>query len=260
MNTIKNFFTWIFQWIMFGLILLALGWAYSTFIDDDKTTKKTAISKDDKLIEVEKTYWDNGNLKSETTYKKSYKVGWKKVKTTLIPHGVAKDYYESGVLKKEDPYVEGNRTGLVKLYLEDGSLEISSEYVNNKREGKTTFYEKDGSVSMTIFYKNDLEVVEKKKGLDALYEDMPYSEARKVLLNAGWKGDDSEDKDLFGQGKVLYVDNNWTEVMVCAMSAGSPCRYEFTKNQKKLVLITLGECFNEEGEMCELTMTQWFFE
>jgi len=65
---------------------------------------------------------------------------------------------------------------------------------------------------------------------------------------------------LFGQGKVLYVDNNWTEVMVCAMSAGSPCRYEFTKNQKKLVLITLGECFNEEGEMCELTMTQWFFE
>ncbi|HIP27255.1 MAG TPA: hypothetical protein EYG80_06335 [Flavobacteriaceae bacterium] len=260
MNAIKNFFSWILGWLMFGLILLVLGWAYSTFIDDDKTTKKTAISKDDKLIEIEKTYWDNGNLKSETTYKKSYKAGWKKVKTTLIPHGVAKDYYESGVLKKEDPYVEGNRTGLVQLYLEDGSLEISSEYVNNKREGTTTFYEKDGSVFMTILYKNDVEVVEKKKGLDALYEDMPYAEARKIVLAEGWVADGLDFEELTGQEKTLYIDNGWTEISSCAFSAGSPCRYEFTKNQKKLVLITLGECFNEEGEMCELTMTQWFFE
>ena len=144
MNIIKNFFTWIFQWIMFGLILLALGWGYSTFIDDDKTTKKTAISKDDKLIEVEKTYWDNGNLKSETTYKKSYKVGWKKVKTMLIPHGVAKDYYESGVLKKEDPYVEGNRTGLVKLYLEDGSLKVHQNMLTINERVKQLFMRKMG--------------------------------------------------------------------------------------------------------------------
>jgi antitoxin component YwqK of YwqJK toxin-antitoxin module len=44
---------------------------------------------------------ENGNLKSEVSYKKSYGLGWKKVKTTLIPHGIAKEYYENGRLKKK---------------------------------------------------------------------------------------------------------------------------------------------------------------
>jgi hypothetical protein len=132
--------------------------------------------------------------------------------------------------------------------------------VNNKREGKTIFYKKDGTVSMTIFYKNDVEVVENKKGLDALSEDMPYAEARKIILASGWKEHGSDAKELIGQEKILYFDNGWREVRSCAFSAGSPCRYEFIKNQKILVLLTMGECLNEEGEMCELTMTKWFFE
>lgn len=267
MNKIKNFLQWILSWLMFGLIVLVLGWGYSTFIDDKKTTNKTAISEDDKLIEIEKTYWDNGKIKSEITYKKFYKAGWKKVKTTLIPHGIAKDYYESGVLQKEDPYVEGNRTGILKLYTEDGKIELEVTYLNNLKNGKMTYYDTDGTVLEIEYYKNDKKIVKvleqdnsQLNSLDDLRADMPYSEARKIVVASGWIPHGSDVNDLMGQEKMLYVENAWTEVSSCAMSAGSPCRYEFMKNQKLLVLITMGECLNEEGEMCELTMTQWFFE
>ena len=146
MNTIKSFFNWIMGWVVMGVIILIGGWAVSTFSGDSdesnrtKRTKETSISKDEKLIEVRKEYWENGNLKSEVPYKKSYGLGWKKVKTKLKPHGIAKDYYESGVLSKEDPYVEGERTGLVKFYREDGSLEVSYEFKNSIQDGETTYY------------------------------------------------------------------------------------------------------------------------
>ena len=160
MNAIKSFFEWILGWVMMGVIILTLGWGISFFAgdsDDSNTTersKETTISKDEKLIELRKEYWDNGNLKSEVPYKKSYGLGYKKVKTTLTPHGIAKDYYESGVLKKEDPYVEGERTGLVKFYREDGSLEASYAFKNSIQEGKTTYYYSDGTVMETEYYKD----------------------------------------------------------------------------------------------------------
>ena len=160
MNLIKRFFEWIMGWVIFGVIIIIGGWAINTFAgssDDDnstKRTKETTISKDEKLIEVRKEYWDNGNLKSEVPYKKSYGLGWKKVKTKLVPHGIAKEYYESGILEKEDPYVEGKRTGLVKFYREDGSLEVSYEFKNSIQDGKTTYYYSDGTVMNEEYYKD----------------------------------------------------------------------------------------------------------
>ncbi len=160
MNVIKRFFEWIMGWVIMGVIVLAIGWGISTFggnSDDSNTTKptkETSFSKDEKLIEVRKEYWDNGNLKSEAVYKKHYGLGWKKVKTTLIPHGISKEYYESGVLKKEDPYVEGERTGLVKFYREDGSLEVSYAFKNSIQEGETTYYYSDGTVMDVEYYKD----------------------------------------------------------------------------------------------------------
>jgi antitoxin component YwqK of YwqJK toxin-antitoxin module len=160
MNLIKSFFEWIMGWVIFGVIIIIGGWAINTFSggsDDSNATKRskeTTISKDEKLIEVRKEYWDNGNLKSEVPYKKSYGLGYKKIKTTLIPHGIAKEYYETGVLKKEDPYVEGERTGLLKFYREDGSLEVSYTYINSVQEGKTTYYYSDGTVMEVEHYKD----------------------------------------------------------------------------------------------------------
>ncbi len=78
MNLIKRFFEWIMGWVIMGVIVLALGFGISTFgggnSDENTTkpTKETTLSKDEKLIEVRKEYWDNGNLKSEAVYKKHY--------------------------------------------------------------------------------------------------------------------------------------------------------------------------------------------
>lgn len=161
MNAIKSFFNWILGWVMMGVILLVIGWGVSIFSDgksnDDNSTrssKETTLSKDEKLIEIRKVYWENGNLKEENPYKKSYSLGYKKVKTKLIPHGIAKEYYESGVLKKEDPYVEGERTGIVKFYDENGSIEMEANFVNSIREGNTTYYYSDGSVMDVEYYKD----------------------------------------------------------------------------------------------------------
>lgn len=158
MNLIKRFLNWILGWVMVGAVMLAIGFGISFFRDDDNNStsasKETTLSKDEKLIEVRKEHWENGNLKSETPYKKSYSVGYKKVKTTLIPHGIAKEYYENGVLKKEDPYVDGERTGTVKFYDENGSLEMEANFVNSKREGKTTYYYSDGSIMDEEYYRD----------------------------------------------------------------------------------------------------------
>ena len=159
MNTIRRFLNWITRWIVAGAMMVALGFGITHFSDakasDEnatKRTKETSISKDEKLIEVRKEYWPNGNLKSEVPYKKSYSLGWKKVKTKLKPHGIVKDYYESGALKKEDPYVDGHREGTVKLYSEDGDLEASAEFKNNKRNGKSIYYHTDGSFMKEVNY------------------------------------------------------------------------------------------------------------
>jgi len=158
MNVIKSFFSWIMGWVMTGVILVAIGFVIHTFTgenrdsNDTKSSSKMHISKDKKLIEVEKTYWKNGNLKSEVPYKKHYGLGWRKVKTTLIPHGISKDYYENGILKKEDPYIDGKRTGILKLYDTDGLLEATVEYKNSKRNGATTYYNTDGSVLDIQYY------------------------------------------------------------------------------------------------------------
>jgi len=159
MNLIKRFFEWILGWVMLGAVILVVGWGINTFggssdTNQTKKTKETTISKDEKLIEIRKEYWDNGNLKSEVPYKKSYGIGWKKVKTKLVPHGIAKDYYESGVLEREDPYVDGKREGTIKLYNKDGILEASAEYKDNKRNGKSVYYNTDGSVIEEEYYKD----------------------------------------------------------------------------------------------------------
>lgn len=160
MNLIKRFFAWIMGWVIFGAIIFVGGWVINTFSGGEadsnttKRTKETTFSKDEKLIEVRKEYWENGNLKSEVPYKKSYAIGYKKIKTTLIPHGIAKEYYESGKLAKEDPYVEGERTGMLNLYSESGYLEMSAEFKESKQDGKTTYYYEDGTVLGVEYYKD----------------------------------------------------------------------------------------------------------
>ncbi len=157
MNLIKSFFDWIMGWVIIGVVILVVGFGLKTFSgssdsNTSRSTKETTVSKDEKLIEIRKEYWENGNLKSEIPYKKHYGLGWKKVKTTLIPHGIAKTYYENAVLESEDPYVDGERTGVLKFYDEEGKLLKTVSYLNSIKEGKTTYYYSDGSIMEEEYY------------------------------------------------------------------------------------------------------------
>lgn len=93
--------------------------------------------------------------------------------------------------------------------------------------------ELDEAVSQSKVLKKDKISKNGSKGLENLRVDMSYSEARKIVLDARWQRHGSAIKDLWGQAKQLYFDNGWREVQTCAMSAGSPCCYEFRDiNQK----------------------------
>jgi antitoxin component YwqK of YwqJK toxin-antitoxin module len=145
-------------WVILAVVILVVGFGMKMFSGDSgskagRPTQETKVSKDENLIEIRKEYWENGNLKSEIPYKKHYGLGWKKVKTTLIPHGIAKTYYANGVLESEDPYVDGERTGELKFYDEEGKLIKSVSYLNSLKEGKTVYYYDDGSVLDVEYYK-----------------------------------------------------------------------------------------------------------
>lgn len=106
-------------------------------------------------------------------------------------------------------------------------------------------------------------------GLKSLRQGMNYSQVRKIILNAGWQTTRKRWQDVseYGQVKDIYYNNGWQEVVDCAGTGTAPCRFEFKDiNQRTLVVITEGECFNSKGEeakeneICDLSVSQWFLE
>ena len=57
--------------------------------------------------------------------------------TSILRHedGVEKDYFSNGNVRSETPYQNGLRNGVVKYYYSDGTLKSESTYVNDKLEG-----------------------------------------------------------------------------------------------------------------------------
>lgn len=105
--------------------------------------------------------------------------------------------------------------------------------------------------------------------LKALRQGMNYSEARQVILDAGWQGKNKRWQDVpqYGQVKDVYYNNGWHEVVDCAGTGTAPCRFEFNDiHGNTLVVITEGECYNDnfqplkEGEKCDLGVSRWFLE
>jgi antitoxin component YwqK of YwqJK toxin-antitoxin module len=91
---------------------------------------------------IEKTYYQNGQLKTITPY-----VNGKQ-------HGVEKRYHENGRLKSETPYVNEQEHGIEKRYDENGRLEWQTPYVNGKVHGVEKHYHLNGRLSMRIPYIN----------------------------------------------------------------------------------------------------------
>lgn len=106
-------------------------------------------------------------------------------------------------------------------------------------------------------------------GLSRLRQGMNYSQARQIILDAGWQGNYKRWQDVFeyGQERDVYYNNGWREVASCAGTGTAPCRFEFNDiHGNLLVVITEGECLSErmeqlkEGETCDVPVSNWFLE
>jgi len=64
-------------------------------------------------------------------------------------HGIEKGYFESGALKWETPYVDGNKHGIEKYYFETGALRWEVTYENGKEHGIGKYYDKDERIYNT---------------------------------------------------------------------------------------------------------------
>jgi TonB family protein len=99
--------------------------------------------------ETVKTYYPNGNVESEITYKDS------------VREGEARFYFEDGTLKEERLYINGRVEGLVKVYNPNGKLKELVNLENGKREGPTSVFDEDGNYVRDIFFEDGIQVVER---------------------------------------------------------------------------------------------------
>lgn len=97
-----------------------------------------------------KTYYPNGNVESEISFKDS------------VREGEAKFYFEAGTLKEERLYINGRIEGLVKVYSPNGKLKELINIESGKREGPTSIFDEEGKYVKDIFFEDGIQVVQKK--------------------------------------------------------------------------------------------------
>ena len=79
---------------------------------------------------------------------------------------VKKEYYDSGALYSETPYVNGEKQGIEKHYYESGALELEIPYVNGKRHGIEKRYNKDkANIEYLVLYKENWKVASIKSNI-----------------------------------------------------------------------------------------------
>jgi hypothetical protein len=124
------------------------------------------------------------------------------------------------------------------------------------------------SIESEISQKHGVRAAE-VSGLKKLRQGMKYSKAREIILDASWQGSNKRWQEVpkYGQVADLYYKNGWHEIADCAGTGTSPCRFEFHDiHENKLVVITEGECLNEEyedpkgDETCDLDVSSWYLE
>ena len=91
-------------------------------------------------VEVRKEYYESGALWVETPYVDGNK------------HGIEKRYYESGALDWEVPYVDGKKHGIERVYYPSGALREETPYANGKRHGIAKTYDEDEANIVCLTY------------------------------------------------------------------------------------------------------------
>ncbi len=95
-------------------------------------------------------------------------------------------------------------------------------------------------------------------GLEALRQGMNYSDARKIILNAGWQGNNKRWQDVseYGRENFFYHKNGWREVQGCTPTGMAVCNFEFHDIHSNLLVVhTGGEC--ESDDECDQGVGGW---
>jgi antitoxin component YwqK of YwqJK toxin-antitoxin module len=90
--------------------------------------------------EIERTYWENGQLESEQPH-----VGGKL-------HGVTKWWYQSGQQESEQPHVGGVPHGVRKWWRSSGQQESEIPYVGGEWHGMVKNWHPDGDIGVFWLY------------------------------------------------------------------------------------------------------------
>lgn len=143
-------------------------------IGDGLTVAATATYTDGKLNGSLKKYHTNGQLVTDAVYINGLAEGeYITYYTDSIakrPHGeikytcsykngsrngIARWYYENGILEEEAEYSAGKREGISRKYYPDGKPESIYTYHNGDRDGEFQLYNKDGSYDQKGSYVKD---------------------------------------------------------------------------------------------------------
>ncbi len=90
-----------------------------------------------------KTYWENGKLQSELSYKNDKL------------NGRAVWYFENGLMEQEAYYLDNVLNGSMKRWYSNGRLETESVYINGKLEGPAKTFDGRGNLIIEENYLHD---------------------------------------------------------------------------------------------------------
>jgi antitoxin component YwqK of YwqJK toxin-antitoxin module len=111
-------------------------------------------------------WWDNGELKQKSFYKRGktngrstfwYDNGSMRQDGNYLngkPHGIIKSWYRNGSKKQEIRFLDGVATKSEKFWSEDGSLLIENNIRDGKRNGLCTIYSGSEKIGETYFKDN----------------------------------------------------------------------------------------------------------
>ena len=119
-----------------------------------------------KQEDIRRTYYESGELKTESPYENDKK------------EGMARVYYKNGKLKQEDPYKNDKLEGMARAYYESGGLKAEATYKNGKYEGMARVYYKNGNLWKERPYENG-----KLEGMEKVYSESGRLWGRIVYSN-----------------------------------------------------------------------------
>jgi|CXWL01.1.fsa_nt_gi antitoxin component YwqK of YwqJK toxin-antitoxin module/Tfp pilus assembly protein PilF len=132
--------------------------------------------------EIRKTYYESGKLKVEMPY------------VNGNASGVGKEYYESGKLKAETPFLFGEANGLAKEYYENGKISTELPYVNSKVNGVKKGYYESGKLQYEVVFENN-----NPKGISKRYYESGKLKAETPYVNGEVNG---IVKEYYENGKI----------------------------------------------------------